>query len=76
MIDFVNNILKKVFGNKSEKDVEELTPLVNEILAAYGNLQTLTDDELRGKTQEFKTRIAEGTSEIQKIVISRGILKD
>ena len=65
MIDFVNNILKKVFGNKSEKDVEELTPLVNEILAAYGNLQTLTDDELRGKTQEFKTRIAAGTSEIQ-----------
>jgi len=65
MIDFVNNILKKVFGNKSEKDVEELTPLVNEILEAYGTLQTLTDDELRAKTQEFKTRIAEGTSEIQ-----------
>lgn len=66
MIDFVNNILKKVFGNKSEKDVKELEPIVDEILSHYELLKNITDDELRAKTQAFKNKIEEGTQEIQK----------
>ena len=65
MIDFVNNILKKVFGNKSEKDVQELMPIVDQIKEKYEEFTSLSDDELRGKTYEFKNRIEEGTKSFQ-----------
>lgn len=65
MIDFVNNVLKKVFGNKSERDIKEVTPIVEEIKAEYAKLSSLSNDELRAKTQEFKKFINEYGSEIQ-----------
>jgi preprotein translocase subunit SecA len=55
----------KLFGSKKEKDVSELYPVVAEINEHYATLQSLSDDDLRGKTQEFKTRIAEAISEVR-----------
>ncbi|KAB2926061.1 MAG: preprotein translocase subunit SecA [Bacteroidetes bacterium] len=55
--------LSKLFGSKKERDVEALKPLVAEINAHYETLQGLTDDELRGRTQEFRRRIAESVQE-------------
>ncbi len=57
--------LQKVFGSKNQKDVELLLPLVDEINVEFAKLSSLSDDELRGKTQEFKTRIAEAIGEIE-----------
>ena len=52
-----------LFGSKNEKDVKSLWPIVEEINRQYATLQSLTDDVLRAKTQEFKARIAEAVKE-------------
>lgn len=55
--------LSSLFGSKKEKDIQALLPVVEEINRHYAQLQTLTDEELRAKTQEFKARIAEAIKE-------------
>jgi preprotein translocase subunit SecA len=50
-------ILKKVFGSKHDKDVKALLPVVEEINSIYPTLASLSDDELRGKTQEFRDKV-------------------
>ena len=55
---------KKLFGNKFDKDLKEITPTINKIKEAYPSIQALSNDELRAKTLEFKKIIKEGSSEI------------
>src|SRR5947209_6238309 len=50
---------EKVFGSKKDKDIQELLPLVDEINEIYPSLASLSDEELRGKTQEFRDRLHE-----------------
>jgi preprotein translocase subunit SecA len=59
------NIIKKIFGDKHSKDVNELLPIVEEINGEYEKLKLLTDDELRGKTGELKEKIQEYTKELR-----------
>ncbi|MGE5805621.1 MAG: hypothetical protein ACM34M_07500, partial [Ignavibacteria bacterium] len=59
------NIIKKIFGDKHSKDVNELLPIVEEINDEYEKLKLLTDDELRGKTGELKEKIQEYTKELR-----------
>ncbi len=56
-------VLKKLFGSKHEKDVRALRPIVDEINAIYAEYGKLSDDELRGKTAEFRARIQEALKE-------------
>jgi preprotein translocase subunit SecA len=56
-------IFKKIFGDKHSKNIKELYPIVVEINEHYEQVKNLTDDELRGKTAEFKQRIQDYTSE-------------
>src|SRR3954447_4336644 len=56
MLGFLSKILG---GNKSEKDVKQIQPLVNQINEYYQQYQSLTNDELRAKTAEFRQRIQE-----------------
>ncbi len=58
-------LLKKIFPSKNEKDVKELLPIVDEINSFYETYQSLSDDELKAKTTEFKQRIKDATSEIE-----------
>ncbi len=60
------NVLKKIFGDKHEKILKLLWPVVDEINKEYEKLKPLTDDELRAKTQEFKDKISEFTAETRK----------
>ncbi|HHU46530.1 MAG TPA: preprotein translocase subunit SecA [Bacteroidales bacterium] len=53
------NFLSKLFGTKAERDLKELNPLLQNTLVAYEDIKQLTNDELRGKTVEFKVKIAE-----------------
>ncbi len=46
-------------GSKSERDVKEIQPFVDEILKIYPTLSTLTNDQLRNKTVEFRAQISE-----------------
>lgn len=57
MIDFINKTLSKLFGNKADRDLKELMPIVENIKKAETGISTLSDDQLRSKTQEFKKRI-------------------
>ncbi len=59
-------ILTSLFGGKkSDRDVKEMRPVVDEINEIYETLHSLTDDELRGKTQEFREKIRTETKEIE-----------
>lgn len=53
------NIFKKFFGTKQERDLKALNPYVGQINQAYAQLQSLSNDELRNKTLDFKNQIAE-----------------
>lgn len=51
---FLNEVLKKLFGTKSEKDVKEIQPIVDKIKAVYPRFEKMTNDELRAETQRLK----------------------
>ncbi len=57
------SLLKKFFGTKSNRDLKELTPLVEEIKATYDKIKSLDNDQLRAKTLKFKSFIAKAIEE-------------
>ncbi|MFA6597825.1 MAG: preprotein translocase subunit SecA [Ignavibacteriaceae bacterium] len=59
------SLFKKIFGDKNTKEVNDLIPVVAEINEEFAKLQSLTDDELRGKTAEFKLKLQDDTAEIR-----------
>lgn len=61
----LSDIFKKIFGDKNVKATKDLWPIVTEINEIYAGLQSLTDDELRGKTAEFKQKIQDETLDIR-----------
>jgi preprotein translocase subunit SecA len=58
----LTTLLTKVFGSKHERDVKRLQPRVAAIGALEPELQRLSDEALRGKTAEFRARLAAGES--------------
>ncbi len=54
------NIVEKIFGTHSERELKRITSLVDGIEALRPDMQALSDEALRGKTQEFKKRLSEG----------------
>ena len=56
------NIISKLFGNKYDKDVKEITPIIEKINSEFSKLNTLTNDDLREKTSNFKNQIIDFTS--------------
>src|SRR2546422_10649556 len=58
----LGQILAKVIGTQNEREIKRLRPLVAEIGALEPQIQVLTDEQLRGKTVEFKGRVAAGES--------------
>lgn len=59
------NFIAKIFGTKNEKDLKKIYPIVEQINIEYDKLQSLTDEELKNKTVEFKTEIAEAIQELE-----------
>ena len=64
MIDSVSGLFQKaitrIFGSKYDRDVKNITPFVEEVNEIFAELSSLSDEELRGKTEEFKKRLTEG----------------
>src|SRR5215475_14301076 len=56
----IQQILAKVVGTQNERELKKLRPLVAEINALEPSVQPLSDEQLRGKTVEFKQRLASG----------------
>ena len=63
-MDF-NKILSKIFGNKSTRDMKEITPWVEKIKKAEPAIQALDNDGLRAKTQELKNIIQTSADDIK-----------
>ena len=63
-------ILSKIFPSKSEKDIKRIIPIVTQINEYFEQYKTLTDDELKGKTVEFRQRINEATQEYENEIAS------
>ena len=56
-MSLINNVLTKFFGNKSERDIKEVAPIVDKIKEEYERIVNLSNDDLRTKTQEIKLEI-------------------
>jgi preprotein translocase subunit SecA len=58
----IANIFKKIFGTKNDRELKRLRKVVAKINALEVDMQALTDEQMRAKTDEFKARIKEGES--------------
>tara|TARA_B100000900_G_C20602260_1_gene726154 strand:+ start:4775 stop:8095 length:3321 start_codon:yes stop_codon:yes gene_type:complete len=58
----------KLFGNKYDKDLKEINPVIDQIKTAYTSIQSLSNDELRQKTTEFKTQIQDAVATQRKTI--------
>ena len=56
-MSFLEGILKTFVGDKSKKDLKTIRPYIDKIKVAETVLSSMTHDELRQKTIEFKTKI-------------------
>ena len=57
MINIITKGLAKIFGSKSGKDIKNIMPYVEQVHTEFEQLQGISDDELRGKTEEIKATI-------------------
>lgn len=62
-MSFINNILKVFVGDKSQKDVKAIQPIITKIRSFEGSLGALSNDGLRMKTVEFKEKIKQARAE-------------
>ena len=53
------DVIKKMFGSKSDRDMKGLKPVLDKILAVYPSIDRLSNDELRAHTEALKVRIRE-----------------
>ncbi len=58
-----NDFLKKMFGNKSQRDLREIQPIVDKINAIYPTLANLSNDELREKITNIRAALKQSTAE-------------
>ena len=68
----LDGILKKLFGDKSQKDLKELSPIINDTAEEFVKVQQFSDDELREQTLIFKEEIK---SSYQHITVENQQLK-
>ena len=57
-----NNLLTSIFGSRNERLLKQLAGIVKKINALEPQIQALSDDQLKAKTEEFKARVAKGES--------------
>ena len=53
-------VLKKIFGSANERELKKLVPIVDEINSFEPEIRKLSDDQLKGKTAEFRQRLENG----------------
>ena len=66
-----NEFLSKIFGNKAERDLKEIKPIVEKIKAVYPSISKLSNDELRARTATLRAELADAVkdkkAEIEKL---------
>src|SRR5574343_140119 len=69
-MSIINSILKAFVGDKSEKDVKAIQPLITKVKSFENALKALSHDELRAKTAEFKSKIQQARAEKDAKIVS------
>ena len=60
------DLFKKIFGTKAERDLKQLKPMLDKVLAAYETIDKLDNDQLRAKCDELKAKIQEAIAADEK----------
>lgn len=68
MLGFLGKLLG---GNKSEKDVKQIEPIVGQVNTFYQQYQSLSNDALRNKTVEFRDRIKQQLTEVDAAILAK-----
>ena len=63
MLDILSKGIRKLFGDKSERDIKDLEPKVAEINKIYEELKSLSHNDLRAKSQELREHVRQAVSE-------------
>ncbi|MBO7499126.1 MAG: preprotein translocase subunit SecA, partial [Bacteroidaceae bacterium] len=58
-----NDVISKLFGNKSTRDMREIQPWVEKVKTAYAEVEQLSNDDLRARTMVLKARILASAEE-------------
>jgi len=72
----VSRTLTGFFGTKGDRDLRTLEPMVTEINAQFEQLADLSEEQLRGKTDEFRRRLADGETTDDLMVEAFAVVKD
>ena len=72
----IQNLLAKVIGTQNERDLKRLRPLVSEVGALEPQTQALTDEQLRGKTAEFRLRVEQGATTDDLLVEAFAVVRE
>ena len=59
----MKKFFESVFGSQSSREIKRITPITDQVLAMDEAMQALSDEELRGKTDEFRARLKAGETE-------------
>ena len=71
------NFLKKLFGSKADRDIKQITPTLNLVLAAFDRIDRLSDDELRAESAKLRDKVRAWTAaEEDKVAQIREQLSD
>jgi preprotein translocase subunit SecA len=65
----IGKALAKVFGTSNERAVKRLQPLVEQINGLEPQMQQLTDEQLRAKTEEFRARVRERVKDVEAEIV-------
>ncbi|MGB2981487.1 MAG: hypothetical protein WBC77_09585 [Candidatus Zixiibacteriota bacterium] len=60
------NIITKIFGSKHDRDAKRIRPIVEEINHFFEEYESLSDEELKSKTEKFRQTIKDRTAELDR----------
>ncbi len=69
-MSFINNLLNKFLGTKSERDIKSVHAILAAIIEAYTKLESISNDELRNLTNELKNELKDSTKDIDQQISS------
>lgn len=58
----IKKLVTKIFGTKHQREMKRIQPVVDQINSYESEMQSLTDDQLKAKTEEFKKRLQSGAT--------------
>lgn len=58
----INNVMKKVFGTKQDRDIKAMRPILNQINSFKEKIATLSDEELKAQTPKFREQLNNGAT--------------